>query len=459
LDTVFGLSLTSTGVGWVLVEGHAADGATLAHDELAVRSGGGFHAVETSKQVAAAVLRAEATATATGGRLRVIGVTWSDDAAAGAALLVEQLTAAGFDNVVPVRWAQAAETLADGLVPVVGYDKTAVCVLEHESATVVMVDACDGETRTAVEQVTGDADGLVPVVGYDKTAVCVLEHESATVVMVDACDGETRTAVEQVTGDADGLFRWVSKMFAPDGWRPDGVVVVGSDAELEDFSSELKDALHVPVFAQSGAELALARGAALASAQEAGFTETPLLEPAVWGRKAGGRTGLRTPSYAGALTALVAASVTLVGSLSLAVGLRLTPDKPAAENEARATTHLVRALPAPRVANVPIVPPAPAAPPPTAKPQPAAAPELPAAQAPAPLPEQPATQSSESSGGVPDQPAAVPPAAPPAVPPPPAPEVPPPDPHPLLTRVLEHIRGHQPDPPAAEPPADPPPSP
>jgi hypothetical protein len=414
LDTVFGLSLTSTGVGWVLVEGHAADGATLAHDELAVRSGGGFHAVETSKQVAAAVLRAEATATATGGRLRVIGVTWSDDAAAGAALLVEQLTAAGFDNVVPVRWAQAAETLADG---------------------------------------------LVPVVGYDKTAVCVLEHESATVVMVDACDGETRTAVEQVTGDADGLFRWVSKMFAPDGWRPDGVVVVGSDAELEDFSSELKDALHVPVFAQSGAELALARGAALASAQEAGFTETPLLEPAVWGRKAGGRTGLRTPSYAGALTALVAASVTLVGSLSLAVGLRLTPDKPAAENEARATTHLVRALPAPRVANVPIVPPAPAAPPPTAKPQPAAAPELPAAQAPAPLPEQPATQSSESSGGVPDQPAAVPPAAPPAVPPPPAPEVPPPDPHPLLTRVLEHIRGHQPDPPAAEPPADPPPSP
>ena len=63
LDTVFGLSLTSTGVGWVLVEGRAADGATLDHDELAMRSGGGLHAVETSKQVAAAVLRAEATAT------------------------------------------------------------------------------------------------------------------------------------------------------------------------------------------------------------------------------------------------------------------------------------------------------------------------------------------------------------------------------------------------------------
>jgi hypothetical protein len=412
LDTVFGLSLTSTGVGWVLVEGHAADGATLDYDQSAARFGGDLRAVETSKQVAAAVLRAEATATSTGGRLHVIGVTWSDDAAAAAALLVEQLTATGFDNVVPVRWAESAETLAHG---------------------------------------------LVPVVGYDKTAVCVLERESATVVMIDTCEGGTRTAVKNVTGGTDGLFRWVSKMFARDGWRPDGVVVVGSDAGLDDFSSDLDEALPVPVLAQSGAELALARGAALASAQEAGFTETPLLEPAVRVGEPGGRTGSRAPAYAGALTALIAASVTLVGSLSLAIGLRLAPDKPASENEVQASAHQVHALPAPRVANLPIAPPASPAPP-TAKPQPASAPESPVAQAPAPQPEQPATQSAGSSGGVPDQPAPVPPAAPAAEPPPPAPEAPPPDPHPLLTRVLEQLRGHQPDP-APEPPADQPPSP
>ena len=414
MDTVFGLSLTSTGVGWVLVEGHAADGPILDHDEFAVRSGGGHRAVETSKQLAAAVLRAEASATATDARLRVTGVTWSDDAAAGAALVVEQLTAAGFDNVVPVRWTEAAETLAHG---------------------------------------------LVDVVGYDKTAVCVLEHESATVVMIDTCDGEPRTAVKQVAGGAHGLFRWVTKMFTRDGWCPDGVVVVGSDAELENFSSELDDALPVPVVAQRGAELALARGAALASAQDAGLTDTPLREPAARTGAAGTRTGTRTPSYAGALTALVAASVTLVGSLSLAVGLRLTPDKPAAENEARATQHLVHALPAPRVADMPIASPAPAAPPPTAKPQLASAPEPPAVQAPAPLPEQeqPAGQSPQSSGGGPEQPVAAPPAAPPAVPPPPAPEAPPPDPHPLLTRILEHLRGQ--DPPPDQPPADAPQSP
>lgn len=403
LDTVFGLSLTSTGVGWVLVEGHAADGATLDYEQSAARSGGDLRAVETSKQVAAAVLQAEATATAAGGRLHVIGVTWSDDAAAGAALLVEQLTAAGLENVVPVRWAESAETLAHG---------------------------------------------LVPVVGYDKTAVCVLERESATVVMVDTCDGDTRTAVKNVTGGADGLFRWVSKMFTRDGWRPDGVVLVGSDAELDDFSSDLDEALPVPVFTQSGAELALARGAALASAQEPGFPETPLLEPTVRDHGPGGRTG-STPSYAGAWTALVAASVTLVGSLSLAVGLRLPPDKPASENEVQASAHQLHALPAPRVATVP------AAPPPTVKPQPVSAPTVPVAQAPAPQPEQPATQSAESSGGVAEQPAPVPPAEPP----PPAPEAPPPDPHPLLTRVLEQLRGDQPDPPAPEPPADQPPSP
>jgi hypothetical protein len=409
LNTVFGLSLTSTGVGWVLVEGHAADGAILDHEEFAVRSGGGSRAVGTARRVAAAVLRADEAATADEGRLRAIGVTWSDDAAAGAALLVEQLTTAGFDNVMPVRWVDAAETLAQGLAPVIGYDKTAVCVLGHESTTVVMIDTCDGENRTAVKHVT---DGGV------------------------------------------GLFRWVTRMFDRDGWRPDGVVLVGSDAGLEGFSSELNDALPVPVFAQHGAELAIARGAAMASAQHDGFAGTSLLEPVAAAHRAGGRTGLRTPSYTGALTALIAASVTLVGSLSLAVGLRLTPDQPASQNEAGATEHLVHALPAPRVADVPIAPPAP-----IAQPQPASPPEPAVAQPPAPVPEQPATESSgSSSGGEPEQPAAVPPVAPAPVPPP-APEAPPPDPHPLLTRVLEHIRGHQQDPPPAQPPDGAPPSP
>jgi hypothetical protein len=147
--------------------------------------------------------------------------------------------------------------------------------------------------------------------------------------------------------------------------------------------------------------------------------------------------------------ALVAASVTLVGSLSLAVGLRLAPDEPRAADDVQASGRLVHAQPAPRVAEVPIAPPAP--PPAAAEPRPAA-PAPAAAQPSAPLPDEQTTVSSDSAGAVPEQPAAAPPVAAPAAPPPPAPEEPPPDPHPLLTKVLDLIHGHPQDPPPADPP-------
>jgi hypothetical protein len=405
LDTVFGLSLTSTGVGWVLVEGPAADGAIVDHEEFAVQSGGGSRAAGTATQVAAAVQRAEESATADGGRLRSIGVTWSDDAAAGAALLIEQLTAAGFDNIVPVRWIDAAETLARG---------------------------------------------LAPVVGYDNTAVCVLAQESTTVVMIDTCDGDARTAVKGLKGGSEGQLRWVTQLFDRDGWRPGGVVLVGSGAELDGLSSKLNDALPLPVFAQSGVELAVARGAALASVQDAGLSDTPWSVSATETHEAVGGAGSRARSYTGAMAALVAASVTLVGSLSLAVGLRLTPDESGTADDVQASGRVVHAQPAPRVAVVPIAPPAPA-PPPAAEPRPAA-PAPAAAQPSAPLPDEQTTVSSDSAGAVPEPPAVAPPVAAPAAPPPPAPEEPPPDPHPLLTKVLDLIHGHPQDPPPADPP-------
>ena len=119
-----------------------------------------MRAVSTAEQVAAEVLRAKALADACDHRVRVIGVTWSDEASARAALLLEALTDAGFDNVVPIRLLDAVETLAQAIAPVIGYPQTAVCILEHESATVVMVDTHDGETQTAVKHVRGGYDGL-----------------------------------------------------------------------------------------------------------------------------------------------------------------------------------------------------------------------------------------------------------------------------------------------------------
>ncbi len=232
LDTVLGVSVTPTTVGWVLADGHGADGTILDHHELKLPGGRGVRAVSTAEQVADEVLRVEELAGASDHRLRVVGVTWNDEASAEAALLLEALTNAGFDNVVPVRYLEAVETLARA---------------------------------------------IAPVIGYEQTAVCILEHEWANVVMVDAHDGETRTAVKHVRGGFDGLTSWLSGMFDRDGWRPSGVLVVGSDLDINALSWQLEKTLPVPVFAQSMAQVTVARGAALAAAASTEFTDEQLL--------------------------------------------------------------------------------------------------------------------------------------------------------------------------------------
>jgi hypothetical protein len=281
LDTVLGLSLTPTTFGWVLAEGHGADGTILDHQESALCAApGGVPAASTADQVAQEVWRVDAQAGASNHHLRVIGVTWSDEAAAQAALLLEALTDAGFDNVVPVRLLEAVETLARA---------------------------------------------IAPVIGYEQTAVCVLEHEWATVVMVDSHDGETQTVIKHISGGFDGLRSWLTGMFDRSGWRPGAVVVVGADSDIDGFSWQLEKALPVPVFAQTMAQVTVARGAALAAARSTEFTDEQLIsahatapEPAAPPRP--GRL-----SYAGAATALAAGAITFVSSLAVAVGMQLAP--------------------------------------------------------------------------------------------------------------------------------------
>ncbi|QUR67645.1 DUF7159 family protein [Mycobacterium spongiae] len=278
MDTVLGLSVTPTTVGWVLAEGHSADGAILDHNESHLSGGRGISAVHAAEQTAAEVLRAIEGATAGDDRLRVIGLTWNDEASAQAAVVLESLARAGLDNVVPVRQLDAVETLARAIAPVIGYERTAVCLLDREWATVVMVNTHDGETQSAVKHVRG---------GYE------------------------------------GLTSWLTGMFDRNAWRPAGVVVVGSDSNINRFSVQLEKVLPVPVFAQTMAQVTVARGAALAAAQRTEFTDTQLLastsEPTVAPK--------RSRHYAGAAAVLAAASVTFVGSLSLALGLQLVPEK------------------------------------------------------------------------------------------------------------------------------------
>lgn len=329
LDTVLGLSITPTTLGWVLAEGHGADGAILDRNELELHSGRNAQAIHTAEQLAAEVLLAHEVAAAGDHRLRVIGVTWNAEASAQAALLVESLTGAGFDNVVPVRRLRAIETLAQAIAPVIGYEQIAVCVLEHESA--------------------------------------------ATVVMVDTHDGKTQIAVKHVCRGLSGLTSWLTGMFGRDAWRPAGVVVVGSDSEVSEFSWQLERVLPVPVFAQTMAQVTVARGAALAAAQSTEFTDAQLVADSVSQPTVAPR---RSRHYAGAAAALAAAAVTFVASLSLAVGIQLAP-----HNDTGTAKHGAH-KPTPRIAKAvaPAVPPPPTVTPPVPAraPRPAAQHEPPA---------------------------------------------------------------------------------
>ena len=399
MDTVVGLSLTSTSVGWVLVEGRDADGTILDHEDFEVDSGGGVRVVNTSEQATAAVLDAQAAATGYDRRLHVIGVTWSDEAAAEAALLLESLTDAGFHNVVPIR----------------------------------LHDACDLLARA-----------IAPVVGYDKAAICVLDGDSTIVAMVDTCDDEPQTAIKHLTGGPGRLVQWLTSLFERSSWQPGGIVVVGPDEDLEALSWRLEKAVPVPVITQTSAELAIARGAALASAGRTEFTDAEMVEAV--DSQPGEREGARQNSYAAALTMLVAGAVTFVASLSLALGPHLVPNRATGSVQ-----HVAHRASAPPVVQAPAPQPA-AAETPIARPAPPPARAKQATEAPAATQPQPVVSQQPPA----ELPAAQP--VPPAAPPPPV-APPPPNPHPLLTKLLERLHGQQNPPDQPAPPQGPPPNP
>ncbi|HET9877553.1 MAG TPA: hypothetical protein VFQ37_17640 [Mycobacterium sp.] len=316
MDPVLGLSLTPTTVGWVVVDEQGVNGAMLSRDELTVgRHCGGGDSANTSEQAAAAVLCLQAMVEERGQRLRGVGVTWSGDAAAEAALLLESLTEAGLDNVVPVRFRQAAESLTGAVGPIARSDQIAACIVEPGMATVVMMDGCGDDAAGTAQHAT---------------------------------EGE------------DDLTSWLTRLFTPEGWWPGALVVAGSGTALDKLAARLGSTLAIPVFAQTGAHLALAHGAALALAPCAEFAETPLDgAPVDFDR---GPVRSRTLSYAGALTMLVAGVLTFVVSLSTALSLQLIPAKelPPAEQVAHgSTTPSVARAAAPAVTPSPALPEAP----------------------------------------------------------------------------------------------------
>lgn len=298
MQTVLGLSVTATNVRTVLVEGSEADGVTLEHDAFDVFSGA-ESPIRASEQVAEAVL---SIAEADGHRLQTIGVTWSDTADVEAALVLDSLAGRGFHNVVPVRLSQAAEALARSIGKVMGYRRTAVCVVEPDTTVLSLVDTVDGEVESLVDR--------------------------------------------SVTGDRQ-LLDWIASAFARDGWRPEGLFMVGSVGG--GLATWFADELGVPVFDPPEAELALAHGAALASAHGV---------PDPWPDHSGGFAAAHDSRRAlrGPVVMLAGGALALVVSTAMAITPHVLPDRPEVSadfTQVRAEVPAPVRAPAPPAAVVP----------------------------------------------------------------------------------------------------------
>ncbi len=389
MDLVLGLSMTSTDLRWVLVEGTAGEGATVHRDGIDF---------ETLDDVISAV---------GDNRLHAVGVTWTNEAEEQASTVLETLADRGLQNVIAVSELEAADALASGIAERAGYGDVAVCLVEPDAAVVAMVTP-DGAT---VDRIARPLDGADAV-----------ELPSSVIALLNL-----------------------------DEWQPEAIFVVGSADDLDLVMSSIAGLTDAPVFSAAEADLALARGAALASAHAVNTLDTP-----------------RAPlmSRTGALTSvLVAAVVVFVVSLSVALGLRLTPETEPTPDQPRVANAdaPAPAAPAPTVPKAapssprPAAPPAPApdATPPAARTVAVAVPPAPEA---APIAEPPAAAPSEPEPAyVPPAPAYVPPApaytppvpaaVPPAAPPnyvPPAPVQPR-----LRDRIIERLpiinRFHEPE--------------
>lgn len=388
MDAVLGLSVTPSAVGLVLVEGQDADGTTMKGSGFEISDQG---AVQTSEQAAAAVLRTEAIAARRGHRVHSIGVTWSDDADTEASLLLKSLSDSGFDNIVPVRLSEATDALARGIAEMTGYPTTAVCVIEPEQLIALVVTPDEGAVQTAVNH----------------------------------------TVVTE-----EDLVGWLSAVFTKADWEPEALVLVGSAEDLDGLLPVLEEALSVPVFAPAEAQLALARGAAMACAQTGEFTvDTAGERPA---RTSAVRRGTRRLPHVGPFAMLAAGVVTFVVSASAALAIQATPEpttaapRPAAEESA--------AVPAAVVTRAPSAPPPPLeAPPPAPEPEPSPVADAEPVVEEAPIPEvaPPANVEPPAVDVAPVPVEALPPAPVPPVVAPPVPEERPG----ILQRIRDRLSG------------------
>ena len=224
MDIVLGVSIASTSVQMVLVEGENADGALVEEDEIRVAATDDTEPTAVPDRVISAILGTREGAADAGLELSSIGVTWTDQL--HAAVLRDALASYKLENVMLVSAFLAATALGQSVGGAMGYESTAVLFVESDTATLAVVETSDGSiTDVYREQLDPESD-------------------------------------EEATAQLTGMIAGLDERDLP----PGGVFVVGSGVNIAAIKPALESATALNVSTPEEPETALALGAALASA-------------------------------------------------------------------------------------------------------------------------------------------------------------------------------------------------
>src|SRR5271167_1591707 len=211
-------------VQMVMLQGENADGATVDENEFAVTAGDDSPTVSASDRVVAAIVGTREDAVSAGLELSSVGVACTDQLEAAA--LRDALTAHKIENVMLVSAFLAATALTQFVGGAMGYERTAVLFVEPGTATLAVVETSDGSIADVHEEQLNNAFGQIP----------------------------TAELMEMVAG--------LDELPTP----PGGLFVVGYGVDIAAIKPYLEEATSLTVNAPEEPETALARGAALASA-------------------------------------------------------------------------------------------------------------------------------------------------------------------------------------------------
>ena len=228
MEIVLGVSMAPTTVRMVLIEGQNADGVTVEEDTFEVGAAEHFSNSGAADQVIGAIVGTREAASEGGYRLASTGVTWTDKAGVGG--LRDALAGCDIGSVMLVSPLLAAAALARTVGEAVGYERIAMVFVGHDSATLAVVEIAGGS--------------IVELHRRPLTAAGIAGREGAV---------------------AAELAAMVAGLGAP-GSRADGVFIVGCGVDIVGIKAALEGGTALDVTAPEEPDLALARGAALASA-------------------------------------------------------------------------------------------------------------------------------------------------------------------------------------------------